>query len=91
MTTTQFTMRLDSELKTAIEDEARRQDLSASQIATRAIRSHLDAQVARRQMIEEAITEADKGVLISGEAMTAWIESWDTDNELPVPTPDIGV
>lgn len=91
MPSVSFTMRVDAELKAAIEDEARRQDLSAAQVATRAIRSHLDAQAARRRAIEEAVAEADKGVFISQEAMMTWVESWGTETELPLPKPDIGV
>ena len=79
-------MRLDADLKAAIEEEAARQDVSATQIATRAIRHHLNGQAAERAAIEAAIIEADKGNFISEEAFTAWVESWDTENELPMPT-----
>lgn len=85
MTTVPFTMRVDADLKAAIEEEAARQDVSATQIATRAIRTHLNGQAAERAAIEEAIIEADKGRFISEEAFTAWVESWDTENELPMP------
>ncbi|WP_299880990.1 hypothetical protein [uncultured Sulfitobacter sp.] len=85
MTTVPFTMRVDADLKAAIEEEAARQDVSATQIATRAIRTHLNGQAAERVAIEEAIIEADKGRFISEEAFTAWVESWDTENELPMP------
>lgn len=40
----------------------------------------------KRAAIEAAVEEADKGRFISSEAMNAWIDSWDTDEELPVPT-----
>lgn len=33
--------------------------------------------------------EAEKGIFISEEATTRWVESWGTDNELPPPEPDI--
>ena len=39
--------------------------------------------------MDAAIAEAEKGVFISEEAMHSWIESWDTDHELPPPKPDI--
>lgn len=44
---------------------------------------------AKREQIKAALLEADKGVFISGEAVDKWIESWDTENELPPPEPDI--
>ena len=51
---------------------------------------HLEAQTARREAIEAAIEEADKGLFVSGERVTEWIESWGTENELPMPKADIG-
>jgi predicted transcriptional regulator len=85
MSTVPFTMRVDPALKAAIEEEAQRQDISASQIATRAIRSHLNGQAAERAAIEAAVIEADKGKFVSEEVFTAWVQSWDTENELPMP------
>jgi len=89
MVSVPFSVRLDEGLKTSLDEEARREDITASQLATRAIRSMLDAKAAKRNAIEEAVLEADKGVFISEEAMNAWIDSWDTDSELPMPEPDI--
>ncbi len=89
MVSVPFSVRLDEGLKTSLDEEARREDITASQLATRAIRSMLDAKAAKRNAIEEAVLEADKGVFISEETMNAWIDSWDTDSELPMPEPDI--
>ena len=44
---------------------------------------------ARDEAIKAALAEADKGVFVSAEAVHRWMESWDTDNELPIPEPDI--
>jgi len=43
----------------------------------------------KRQMIQDAIAEADKGAFISEEKMTEWFLSLGTDNELPEPEPDV--
>lgn len=43
----------------------------------------------KRAAIREAVIEADKGVFISQEKMAAWVSSWDTDSEYPLPEPDI--
>ncbi|MEL7133474.1 MAG: hypothetical protein AAGK77_13805 [Pseudomonadota bacterium] len=80
-----FTMRVDPALKSALEEEAQRGDTSASQIATQAIRAHLEAQAAERAAIAAAIKEADKGRFITHDAMSDWIASWDSDGELPPP------
>ncbi|PZO82543.1 MAG: CopG family transcriptional regulator [Mesorhizobium amorphae] len=49
----------------------------------------LEAQDARRRLLAERRAEADKGEFISEEAMTRWVDSWGTDQELPPPEPDL--
>lgn len=80
-----FTVRVDPSLKSALEAEAARADLPASQVVVQAIRTHLATQQAERVAIEAALAEADAGRFVSGDAMMAWIASWDTDDELPAP------
>ena len=83
-----FTLRLEPELKEWLEAEAARQDRSVAWLAKKAIAAmKVDAED-RRRAIREALAEADKGVFVSSEAVNAWMDSWDTDNELPPPEPD---
>ena len=89
MTTARFTMRLDPELKDWLETEAKRKDRSAAYLAKQAIQTMKNESEAKAQIIREAIAEADRGVFISEEKMNAWMDSWDTENELPTPEPDI--
>jgi predicted transcriptional regulator len=84
-----FSLRLDEATRARLEDEARRLDRPASQVAQRAIQRYLDAQEALRREIDAAVEEADAGVFISSEAMHAWMETWETDHEAPPPEPDI--
>lgn len=84
-----FTLRLKPELKEWLEKEGRQNDRSAAYVAAQAIGAQKARSEARRRAIEEAMAEADKGVFISQEKMMAWVESWDTENELPEPEPDI--
>lgn len=88
MSTIPFTMRLDEEVKHGLEAEAKLEDRSASYLATRAIKDMLKAKVAKRQLIEAAIVEADEGEFISEEEMTKWFLSLGTKNELPEPEVD---
>lgn len=37
------------------------------------------------EMIAEARASVAAGRVVSLEAVSAWVDSWDTDNELPVP------
>ncbi|WP_108003410.1 CopG family ribbon-helix-helix protein [Mycoplana dimorpha] len=83
-----FSLRLDSELKARLEAEARNQDRSASHVAAKAIEMFLDAQDAKRLAIERALEQADAGAFVSADAVHRWMNSWDSDQELPEPQPD---
>ena len=85
---TPFTIRLNDDLKAALEQEAAREDRSAAQLATRAITSLLHAKAAKRAAIETAVAESDQEQFVSQAAVTAWMDSWDSDDELPAPTTD---
>jgi predicted transcriptional regulator len=89
MTTVPFSMRLDSKLKARLEKEAKRRDRTAGFIANRAIKLYFEEMDRLTRELDEAEAEADKGVMISEEAMHAWIKSWGTKEELPAPEPDI--
>jgi predicted transcriptional regulator len=41
------------------------------------------------EAIRAAIAEADKGIFVSSEAVHRWMDSWDNDDELPIPEPDV--
>lgn len=87
--TTPVSLRLDGGTRDRLAAEAARLDRPAAQVASRAIRSWLDAQDELRRQIDEAVDEADRGVFVSSEAVGAWMESWGTDRETPMPEPDI--
>lgn len=89
MTADRMTMRLKPELRSWLEEESKRQDRSVSYIAAAAIEEKKARSEAKAQMIREALEEADKGVFISEEKMTAWFESLGTNQELPEPEPDV--
>jgi predicted transcriptional regulator len=89
MSSVPLSVRIDPEIKTRLEEEAKIEDRSASYLVQKAISAYLEAKEYKRQAIREAVAEADKGVFISEEAMDAWVDSWDTENELPPPEPDI--
>ena len=89
MPTTHVTFDLESGLRDALDREAKQSGQSAEYLAQRAIAQFVMAQDHKRKTLDEAFAEADKGVFVSGEAVDAWIASWDTENELPMPEPDI--
>ena len=79
-------LNLDPELKEWVERQAKYSGCSKEVVTTRALKSLKDA---KDQMIRESVADADKGVFVSEEKVTAWFLSWDTENELPVPEPDV--
>lgn len=87
--TSPYTFRLDDSLREALEQEAVLEERPTAQLASRAIRDMVEAKRAKRAAIDAALLEADKGAFISQEAMNAWIDSWDTDDELPIPAADV--
>lgn len=88
MGSTPYSIRLDDDLKKSLEREAEIEDRPPAQLAVRAIRLMLEAKAAKRAAIDAALEDAEQARFISTEAMNAWIDSWDSDNELPVPKAD---
>jgi predicted transcriptional regulator len=86
---TLFSLRLKPELRVRLSEEARLADRSASQLANEAIEAYLAARADKREQLEAAMVEADKGAFISSEAIHRWMKSWDTDTEPPPPEPDV--
>lgn len=89
MATVPFTLRIDPKVKAGLEEAAKANDRTASYVAAKAIEAYLEAREEKRRIIEAAVIEADKGVFVSSEAVHKWMDSWDTDNELSPPEPDV--
>ena len=89
MATSPYTIRIDETLKKALEYEAALDERPPAQLAVRAIRALVEARQAKRDAITAALKEAGSGHFISSEAMFAWINSWDSNNEEPEPSVDI--
>ena len=89
MSSARFSMRLDTELKSWLEGEAKRRDRSAAYLAKQAIEEMKRQTEAKRQMYSDAIAKADEGVFVSEENVTTWFESLGTEGELPEPKPDV--
>lgn len=89
MATSPYTIRIDETLKKALEYEAALDERPPAQLAVRAIRALVEARQAKRDAITAALQEAESGRFISSEAMFAWIDSWDSNNEESEPLADI--
>ena len=86
---TLVSIRLPDDLRREVDEFARLSKRSRSFVVKEAVASYMEEQRAYLAAIDEAILEADKGVFISGERVSEWLNSWGTDNELPAPEPDI--
>ena len=89
MPTAPFSIRIDTDIKAQLEDEAKSLDRSVSYVAAKAIEGFLKARQQKRDAIDRALKEAEKGVFVSQEVVSTWVDSWGTENELPKPKPDI--
>ncbi|MDB5525746.1 MAG: hypothetical protein JWM58_3509 [Rhizobium sp.] len=89
MASVSFSLRRDLDLKHRLEEAAQSEDRSPKDIASDAIAAFLDAREFKKAEIEAALAEADKGIFVFQEAVDRWMDSWDADNELPMPEPDI--
>ena len=85
MSTSPYSIRLDEDLRKSLEREAAIEDRPPAQLAVRAIRMMLESKAAKRAAIDAAVEKADQGKFITADEMNAWIDSWDTENELPAP------
>jgi predicted transcriptional regulator len=89
MNNARFSLRLEPDLKDWLEQEAKRKDRSAGYVAIEALQNYKQAIEAKREMIANAMTEADRGEFVSEEAMTKWFLALGTEHELPEPEADV--
>ncbi len=82
---TTLTIRMDKVIKDRLEISARHQKRSKSFLAVEAIEHYLDIQQWQEKRIREALASADRGEGVSHGKVMAWISSWDSDDELPMP------
>ena len=61
----------------------------ASSLAEEALNDYLARQDWRMAAIDETVSVADEGNFISDKAMTKWLESWGSADELPPPGVDV--
>jgi predicted transcriptional regulator len=79
---------IDSKIKDDLEREARLQNVSADDLAQRAIKGYLAYQEREREILRERVAEADKGVFVSSEAVLDWMAKLERDPTAPFPEPD---
>lgn len=89
MSTVPLSLRIDSEIRNRIEEEAKKMDRSSSYVVIEAIKQYLNKKDYKKEAIKAAIEKADKGEFISQEAMREWFASLGSDEQLSRPKPDV--
>ncbi len=89
MASDRITVRVEPELREWFEKQAKRKDRSLGYMVVQSMEQTKRSTEGRDQMMRDAIAEADKGVFVSQEAVHKWMDSWDSENELPLPEPDV--
>lgn len=82
-------IRLQAEVEAPLEDLARRLDRSKSYLINQAIKEYLERQALEEERWREtltAITSVNSGKRIAEAEVTAWLESWGTENESTPPS-----
>ncbi|HWB51035.1 MAG TPA: CopG family ribbon-helix-helix protein [Stellaceae bacterium] len=78
-------MAIDPELDEQLTSVAETLDRPRSWVAEQAIKEFVDLQAWHLTAIDEGIKAADAGKLVPDEDVAAWVESWGTRDELPIP------
>ena len=88
MASVQFSIRMDPDIKSRLDAQAKLEDRSAAYITQRALDAYLKRKEHLQKILQESEIEAEKGAFVSSDAVNAWLDSWDTANELPMPEAD---
>ncbi len=85
MTTTTFTVRVDTGVKKRLERLAKSTGRTRSFLAAEAIGEYLNVNEWQVAGTERAIGSLDHGEGISHDSVKDWVASWDSANEKPTP------
>lgn len=84
-----FTLRLPDEVRDDLKFLSTSMNRTQASIASEMLREKVSIRAQRIRAIQEAKEQAKKGAFISQEAVEKWVDSLGSDNELPLPTPDV--
>lgn len=82
---TTLTLRLDGATKAKLEALARATKRSKASLAAEGVRAFVELEQRQIAGIERAIASLDRGEGIPHEDVAAWVESWESDEELAMP------
>ncbi|HTJ92687.1 MAG TPA: CopG family ribbon-helix-helix protein [Pararobbsia sp.] len=83
-----FTAQVPSALADDVDALAERLERPRQWIIKRALASYVSWENQKDRMTREALADVDAGRVVPAAAVGAWIDSWDTENELAQPNSD---
>jgi len=89
MATKPFTLRLPDEAREDLKFLSASMKRTQSSIASEMLAEKIAAKARRTRAIQEALEESKNCEFISQEAVEKWVASIGTDDELPLPEPDV--
>jgi RHH-type rel operon transcriptional repressor/antitoxin RelB len=87
MSSTTFTVRVDTTVKKRLEKLAKNTGRSRSFLAAEAIAEYISVNEWQVMGIKDAIASLDQGKGISHQQVKDWVGSWGRDSERPAPKP----
>lgn len=84
-----LSIRVPPGVRADLERLAEERNVPKDDLITEALSRYIDDETDYRAAVDEALKEAEAGIFISGDKFLDWIKSWGTENELPMPDPDI--
>jgi RHH-type transcriptional regulator, rel operon repressor / antitoxin RelB len=85
MSSTTFTVRVESEVKKRLEKLAKSTGRSRSFLAAEALNQYLDVNEWQVAGVKEAIASLDRGEGVPHEEVKSWVKSWGRKRERPMP------
>ena len=85
MASTTLSIRVDETAKKRLQALSEATGRSSSYLAAEAVEHFLNTQEWQVKAIKKGLEDAEAGRVVPHEDVMAWIKSWDTDHELPMP------
>jgi predicted transcriptional regulator len=79
---------LDKDLDRRLSEVADAMDQPKAALVEQAVRDFLELRDWQDAAIEEGVRAAEEGRVFEHDEIAEWVASWDTPNELPIPTRD---
>jgi predicted transcriptional regulator len=81
-----ITLQVDEKLKQELDSIAKTTERSTDVVVAEALNAYVDLHERQVAHIRRAMREAREAGTVPDEEVEAWMLSWGTDNELPMPT-----